>query len=34
MIKIINGDILKANENIIGHQVNCMGVMGQGWRNK
>jgi len=30
MIKIINGDILKAKEEIIGHQVNCMGVMGSG----
>lgn len=30
MIKIIEGDILKASENIIGHQVNCQGVMGAG----
>lgn len=30
MIKIVKGDLLKAKENIIGHQVNCMGVMGSG----
>ena len=30
MIKIVNGDLLKAKENIIGHQVNCQGVMGSG----
>lgn len=30
MIKIVEGDILKASEDIIGHQVNCMGVMGAG----
>jgi O-acetyl-ADP-ribose deacetylase (regulator of RNase III) len=30
MIKIVQGDILQASEDIIGHQVNCMGVMGAG----
>lgn len=30
MIKIINGNILNASEHIIGHQVNCKGVMGAG----
>lgn len=30
MIKIIDGDLLQAKEDIIGHQVNCMGVMGAG----
>lgn len=30
MIKIVDGDILNATENIICHQVNCMGVMGGG----
>lgn len=30
MIKIINGDLLEAKEDIIGHQVNCQGVMGSG----
>lgn len=30
MIKVVNGNILNAKENIIGHQVNCMGVMGAG----
>jgi len=30
MIKIVDGDILQASENIIAHQVNCMGVMGGG----
>jgi O-acetyl-ADP-ribose deacetylase (regulator of RNase III) len=30
MIKIVKGDLLKAKENIIAHQVNCMGVMGSG----
>lgn len=29
-IKVISGDLLKATENIIGHQVNCQGVMGSG----
>ena len=30
MIKIVNGNILDSKENIICHQVNCMGVMGSG----
>ncbi|UGO46161.1 macro domain-containing protein [Bacillus phage vB_BanS_Chewbecca] len=30
MIKVVNGDLLKAKEDILGHQVNCMGVMGSG----
>lgn len=30
MIKIVNGDLMEASENIIGHQVNAMGVMGSG----
>jgi O-acetyl-ADP-ribose deacetylase (regulator of RNase III) len=30
LIKIVKGDILQANEDIIGHQVNCQGVMGAG----
>lgn len=30
MIKIVDGDILEATEDIIGHQVNCQGVMGAG----
>lgn len=30
MIKIIQGDLLEAKENIIAHQVNCKGVMGSG----
>lgn len=30
MIKIVKGDILQASEDIIGHQVNCQGVMGAG----
>jgi len=30
MIKIIQGDLLQATEDIIGHQVNCRGVMGSG----
>lgn len=30
MIKIVKGDLLQAKENIIGHQVNCQGVMGSG----
>ena len=30
MIKIVDGDILQASENIIAHQVNCMSVMGGG----
>lgn len=30
MIKIVEGNILNATEDIIGHQVNCQGVMGAG----
>lgn len=30
MIKIVNGDLLSVAEGIIGHQVNCQGVMGSG----
>lgn len=30
MIVVANGNILEAEENIIGHQVNCQGVMGAG----
>lgn len=30
MIEIVKGDILESQENIIVHQVNCMGVMGGG----
>ena len=30
MIKIVDGDILQAKEDIIAHQVNAMGVMGSG----
>lgn len=30
MIKIVEGNLLNATEDIIGHQVNCMGVMGSG----
>lgn len=30
MIKIIRGDLLHATEDIIGHQVNCMGAMNSG----
>lgn len=30
MITIVNGNILDATETLIGHQVNCMGVMGAG----
>ncbi|ALS22130.1 macro domain-containing protein [Paenibacillus naphthalenovorans] len=30
LIKIVEGDLLKATEDIIGHQVNCRGVMGSG----
>ena len=29
-VTIVNGDLLKASEDIIGHQVNCKGVMGSG----
>ena len=31
MIKIVDGDILQAKEDIIAHQVNAMGVMGTGF---
>lgn len=30
MIKIVDGDILKAEEDVICHQVNCFGVMNSG----
>lgn len=30
MIKIVRGDLLKAPENFICHQVNCVGKMGSG----
>jgi O-acetyl-ADP-ribose deacetylase (regulator of RNase III) len=30
VIRTVNGDLLKANAGIIGHQVNCKGVMGSG----
>ena len=30
MLKVIDGDLLDAKEDIIGHQVNCQGVMGSG----
>lgn len=30
MIKIVEGNILESNADIIYHQVNCMGVMGSG----
>lgn len=30
MIKFVEGDLLEAEEDIIGHQVNCQGVMGSG----
>ena len=30
IVKIVDGDILQAKENIIAHQVNCQGVMGSG----
>lgn len=30
MIQVVQGDILQASEDIIAHQVNCMGVMGSG----
>lgn len=29
-VKIIDGDLLQAKEDILGHQVNCQGVMGLG----
>lgn len=30
LIKIVNGDLLEAKENLIVHQVNCQGKMGSG----
>ena len=30
MIKLIIGDLLTCDANILAHQVNCMGVMGGG----
>jgi O-acetyl-ADP-ribose deacetylase (regulator of RNase III) len=30
VIRTVNGDLLKADAVIIGHQVNCQGVMGSG----
>lgn len=30
MIKIVRGDLLQAKENLIGHQVNCIGAMNSG----
>jgi O-acetyl-ADP-ribose deacetylase (regulator of RNase III) len=30
LIEIIEGNLLEAKENIIGHQVNCQAVMGSG----
>ncbi|MCM3784826.1 macro domain-containing protein [Neobacillus mesonae] len=30
MIKFVKGELLEASEDIIGHQVNCMGVMRSG----
>ena len=30
MVKIVKGNILNATEDIICHQVNCMGIMGAG----
>lgn len=30
MIKVVNGDLLKASEDIIAHQCNAQGVMGSG----
>lgn len=29
-VTVIDGDLLQASEEIIGHQVNCQGVMGSG----
>lgn len=29
-IRIIQGDFIKAEEDVLGHQVNCQGVMGSG----
>lgn len=30
MIRVVDGDLLEAKSPYIGHQVNCMGVMGSG----
>ena len=30
MVKIVDGDLMKASENIIAHQVNCQGKMASG----
>ena len=30
MVKIVNGNLLDATEDVICHQVNCQGVMGSG----
>ena len=30
MIKVVNGSLLDATEDILCHQVNCQGVMGSG----
>lgn len=30
MINIVNGDLLKSELPVIGHQVNCLGIMGAG----
>lgn len=30
MLRIVKGNLLDANENVIAHQVNCMGAMGSG----
>lgn len=30
MIQIVEGDLLKSNVPVIGHQVNCLGIMGAG----
>ncbi|WP_426445716.1 macro domain-containing protein [Paenibacillus sp. S-38] len=29
-VKVVEGDLLQAEEDILGHQVNCQGVMGSG----
>jgi O-acetyl-ADP-ribose deacetylase (regulator of RNase III) len=30
MIKIVEGNLLDAKENVLAHQTNCMGIMGSG----
>lgn len=30
MVKIVDGDLFSVTQGIIGHQVNCKGVMGGG----